>query len=81
MQVKYLINDVWKGKELLQEILRDALYVLDVSHNSSAPLHVFLFQLVFSYSSVQFFPTTFLHCGICKKPVMNILGFYLYLLC
>lgn len=81
MQVKYLINDIPKGKELLQEILRDALYVLDVSHNCSAPLHVFLFQLVFSYSSVQFFPTIFLHHYIYRKQVINILGFYLYLLC
>lgn len=81
MQVKYMINDAWKGKELLQEILKDALYVLDVSHNCSVPLHVFLFQLVFSYSSVQFFPTIFLHRDIYRKLVMNILAFYLYLLC
>lgn len=73
-----VINQVCKGKELLQEILEDALYVLDnFSHKSSAPLHVFLFQLLFSYYSMQFFPTIFLHRDIHRKRVMNILGFYL----
>jgi len=77
-----MTSEVWKGKELLQETLEDALYVSgNFSHNRSAPLHVFLFQLLFSYSSIHFFPPIFLHRDTHRKQLMNILGFYLYLLC